>query len=394
LALNQSVRMTPECSWKRAQMSRVTIIGAGFGALSAVRALRRADRALTIDLVAPEPKFVFYPGTIWIPTGVVRPEQMEISLEPFFRRMRVNWHPGCVSAIEEGGRISRVGDARIQNHGLVIACGASFLNAVPGMEHTFMPCGGVDEMARLGQRLRKLDRGTLVFGLGAHPAEPAAVRGGPLLELLFGIETWLRRAGRRDRFRMVLFAPSERPGGKLGEGVVRRLLKQMQKRGIEVHLNAPATRFEVDRVLTERDAFESDLTVFMPGLTGQEWLNQTPLPRSPGGLVRADATCRVETLERVYVVGDAGSFPGPDWAPKRAHNADLQAEAAASNLLAELAGNTPKRRPKMELMAVLDMHDRAMLISRTPTANRVLPTFFGFHWAKRMFAWNYVRRYR
>jgi len=47
---------------------------------------------------------------------------------------------------------------------------------------------------------------------------------------------WGHRCGvkrRRDRFRMVLFAPSERPGGKLGEGVVRRLLKQMQKRGIE-----------------------------------------------------------------------------------------------------------------------------------------------------------------
>jgi len=133
--------------------------------------------------------------------------------------------------------------------------------------------------------------------------------------------------------------------------------------------------------------------VFMRGLTGAPWPEATPLPRSAGGLVRADACCRVEGMKRVYVIGDGGSFPGPDWAPKRAHNADLQAEAAARNLAGEFAGKPPEHRPKMELMAVLDMQDKAMLIQRRGETTRVLPTFVGFHFAKRLFAWNYVRRY-
>ena len=42
------------------------------------------------------------------------------------------------------------------------------------------------------------------------------------------------------------------------------------------------------------------------------WFDATELPRSPGGLIQADAQCRVPGLERVYVAGDSGSFPSPE----------------------------------------------------------------------------------
>lgn len=374
-------------------MSRITIVGAGFGALTAVRTLRRLDPALDIDLIAPAPKFVFYPATIWIPTGVVAPERFEIPLERFFARTNVAFHHGHATAVEDGGRVVCIGDKRLENDGLIIATGGAFRREVDGLEHAFVPCGGVPEMTRLRERLNALDHGTLAFGLGDNPDEPTAVRGGPLFELLFGIETWLRRNRRRADFRIVFIAPTDTPGGKLGARAVERMLGEMRKRGIETRLSERVQRFEPGRVVTDRDQIDADISVFMPGLTGAPWLEATPLPRSAGGLVRADACCRVEGMERVYVIGDGGSFPGPDWAPKRAHNADLQAEAAARNLAGEFAGKPPEHRPKMELMAVLDMQDKAMLIQRRGETTRVLPTFVGFHFAKRLFAWNYVRRY-
>jgi NADPH-dependent 2,4-dienoyl-CoA reductase/sulfur reductase-like enzyme len=73
-------------------MSRVTVVGAGFAALTAVRKLRAADPKLTIDLVAPKPEFVYYPGTIWIPTGLREPQDLVIPLDNFFRRHRVDYH--------------------------------------------------------------------------------------------------------------------------------------------------------------------------------------------------------------------------------------------------------------------------------------------------------------
>jgi len=64
-------------------MSRITVIGAGFGALTAIRKLRAADAGLQIDVIAPKPEFVYFPGTIWIPTGLRKPEDLVVPLHNF-----------------------------------------------------------------------------------------------------------------------------------------------------------------------------------------------------------------------------------------------------------------------------------------------------------------------
>jgi sulfide:quinone oxidoreductase len=53
--------------------------------------------------------------------------------------------------------------------------------------------------------------GTIAIGFAANPQEPQAVRGGPMFEFLFGIDTQLRREGRRERFQLVFFNPSQSP---------------------------------------------------------------------------------------------------------------------------------------------------------------------------------------
>ncbi len=74
--------------------------------------------------------------------------------------------------------------------------------------------------------------------------------------------------------------------------------------------------------------------------------------------------------------------------------ADLQAAAAAANLLAELRGDAPTATFKVELVCIVDANDRGMLVVRTPQRNFVLPNSRAFHWAKRGFEALYLRRYR
>jgi sulfide:quinone oxidoreductase len=168
----------------------------------------------------------------------------------------------------------------------------------------------------------------------------------------------------------------------------------MARRGVRTHLGHKLTRFEPNRVVTEGGAFAADLILFMPGMTGNAWFDATELPRSPGGLVQADAHCRVSGWPRVYVVGDAGSFPGPDWMPKQAHMADLQAAAAAANLLGDLDGGSTNEIFKVELMCIIDALSQGTLIVRTPTQNWLLPPTRLFHWAKGAFERRYLKRYR
>lgn len=372
----------------------IVVLGTGFGALSTVRALRAGGCTDPITMIGPRAELHYLPGTIWIPSGLRTRADLVVPLGNFFQRMNVQHLAASVTGLSADGRVVHTTAGDVANHALVIASGARFIRKLPGIEHAVVPCEGIDAAERVRDRLRAMDGGTIAIGFGANPHEPSAVRGGPMFEFLFGIERQLRREGRREQFKLVFFNPSPKPGIRLGEKTVAQLLARMQRQGIETHLGHKMLRFEADKVVTEGGEFAADLILFMPGLTGPAWLDQSTLPRSPGGMVAADAQCRVAGFERVYVVGDSGSFPGPDWMPKQAHMADLQAEAAAHNLLAELAGGRGERGFKVELVCIIDAIDQGTLVYRTEQQQIVLPPNRLMHWAKRSFERRYLRHYQ
>ena len=374
--------------------ARITVLGAGFGALSSVRELRRRNAHAHITLVAPRAELHYLPGIIWIPSGLRTRADLVVPLDNFLRRMNVDFHPAEVTGLGDGGRTVHTTLGEVANDGLVIATGGRFLKKLPGIEHAITPCEGITAAERIRDRLREMSGGTIAVGFAGNPNEPTAVRGGPMFEFLFGIDEQLKREGRRDRFEIVFFNPSTEPGNRLGPKAVKHLLAEMARRGIRTHLGHKLQRFEAGRVVTEGGAFNADLILFMPGMTGNTWFDTTDLPRSPGGLLQADAHCRVPGPERVYVVGDSGSFPGPDWMPKQAHMADLQAAAAAENLLGDLEGRAANAGFKVELICIVDAIDHGTLIWRTPDRNWLLPSSRLLHWAKRGFERHYLRQYR
>lgn len=375
-------------------MKRITIIGTGFAALAAARKLRAQDAEAEITVIGKKAEFVYLPSLIWIPSGLRQPEDLLVPLDGFFRRMRVKFHPGEATGLKDGGRVVVTDIGEVANDGLIVASGGRFIKKLPGIEHAITPCEGIASAERIRDRLKQMQGGTIACGFAGNPNEPSAVRGGPMFEFLFGIDEQLKREGRRDKFELVFFNPSMEPGNRLGPKAVRHLLDEMARRNIRTHLGHKLKSFDAEKIVTEGGTFAADLILFMPGLTGNLWFDQTDLARSPGGLLKADAQCRVEGASQVYVVGDSGSFPGPDWMPKQAHMADLQAAAAATNLLAGLRGEAANATFKVELICIIDALDQGTLVWRTPKRNIILPPSRVFHWAKRGFENAYLRRYR
>jgi sulfide:quinone oxidoreductase len=74
--------------------------------------------------------------------------------------------------------------------------------------------------------------------------------------------------------------------------------------------------------------------------------------------------------------------------------ADLQAAAAAENVLAGLRGQTPSATFKVELICIIDAIDHGTLVFRSPERQIILPSSRLFHWAKRYFEGVYLRKYR
>jgi sulfide:quinone oxidoreductase len=135
------------------------------------------------------------------------------------------------------------------------------------------------------------------------------------------------------------------------------------------------------------------MILFMPGMAGPKWLEKSGLSLSAGGMVKANQYTQAEDAELVYVVGDSGSFKGPDWMPKQAHMADLQAAAAAKNILAELDNKPVTATFKIELICIIDSLDKGILVFRNLKRTIVFPCRF-LHYAKRFFEWLYLRDYR
>ena len=375
-------------------MHRVTIVGSGFAALTAIQTLRQTKADLDITVVSSKAEFIYYPGLIWVPCGLRSGDDLRIDLKHFFERMKVRHLSAEATGLSQDGRTLETTGGPIENDGLIIASGGRFIKKLPGIEHAITPCEGIAAAEAIRDRVQAMDGGHIAMGFAGNPNEPSSMRGGPIFEFLFGMDNQLRKEKRRDKFSLTFFTPAERPGNRLGPKAVGGLLAEMKRRDIATHLGHKLKGFSPSKVTTEGGEFDADLILFMPGMTGNAWFDNTELPRSSGGLLQGDAQCRVPGLKRVYVAGDSGSFPGPDWMPKQAHMADLQARAAARNLAAEFAGREPRETFKVELICIVDTNDSGMLVARTENYNLVLPSMRLFHWLKRFFEWLYLRRFR
>ncbi|AHF00921.1 FAD-dependent pyridine nucleotide-disulfide oxidoreductase [Thiomicrospira aerophila AL3] len=370
------------------------IIGSGFAALTAAKNLRKHQPQARIQLISPRDELVYYPSLIWLPAGLRKPADLVVKLSRFLARHNIEWVEASVTGVSAKGRSIQTSAGELHNDGLIIASGGRFIKKLPGIEHAFTPCEGIDPVMALSDKLAQLDGGTIAIGFGGNPNEPSAMRGGPMFEFLFGIDTLLRRQGRRDKFKLVFFNPAAEPGKRLGEKVPQKMLAMMAERGIDTKLGQKIMGFGSKQVQLANESFSADLILFMPGMTGPAWLASSDLPLSPGGMIQADEFTQVVDCPGTYVAGDSGSFPGPEWQPKQAHAADIQAKTAATNLSLYLKQQPAQAKIKHELICIVDTLDKGMLIKRTDKGTLMLPPLRIMHYAKRIFEGLYLRQYR
>jgi sulfide:quinone oxidoreductase len=373
----------------------VVIAGSGFAGCNAVRTLRRRGFDGRITVVSPRAELFFYPSLIWVPSRRRSREDLAVPLAGFFAAQRVEHLAATVTGLDAVQReLTTDSGTTVAYDYLIVASGGRYIRKLPGIEHAHIACAGWDQVDAYTRRLESMQEGTLAFGFAGNPKEPSAMRGGPIFEFLFGVDTLLRKQGRRERFELVFFSPAPRPGKRMGEKAVDRMLGEMRRRGIRTELGNKMKGFTESSVITEGGEFRSDLTLFIPGMTGPAWALDSGLPLSEGGFIQADEHCQAPGFENVYVAGDAGSFPGPEWKPKQAHMADLQAEAAARNVIARINDLKPVHRFKTELICIIDSLNTGTLVFRNPSRDLMLGSLPPLHWAKVAFERWYLRGYR
>lgn len=374
-------------------MHHIVIAGAGFAACTAVKTLRKKGFSGKISLVAPRAELFYYPSLIWVPAGKRDYSDLIVPLHGFLQKNDVDYIQSSVTGIDTVSKTINLERSTLQYDALIIASGGRYIRKLPGIENAKIACSGWKDTKDFSDRLATMKEGTIAFGFSGNPKEPSAMRGGPVFEFLFGVDTLLRQQGRRDNFNLVFFSPAPRPGQRLGDKAVDRILGEINKRNIQTQLGKKMVRFTASSIETEGGRFDADLILFIPGMTGPAWAADSGLELSEGGFLKANKYCQVEGQEHVFVAGDAGSFPGPDWKPKQAHMADLQAEAAAKNAIDVLNLMKAQHTFKTELICIIDTLTTGSLVYRDPKRGFMMK-MPPLHWAKIMFEKLYLNAYK
>jgi sulfide:quinone oxidoreductase len=336
---------------------RIVVLGGGFAGLESIFLLRSrlGDRA-DLTLVSDRPDFLFKPNTIYIPFGA-DPASLLIPLERPARKRDIRLVRGSVEAVDADARTVGAGGESLPYDFLVIATGSAMSpEEIPGLAAHAETIWTPEEMLSLGRRLQDVlalarDGGESTILFAVPPGNKCA---GPLYEIVFMVETWLRRQGARDsvRLRWVTFEDAyiQAFGPKLDEVVEA----EFAARGIAGTRSLPLVSVEAGEARFADGSTEPfDLFVAFPPYTAG--VRYDGLPADERGFLRTEPDFRrVSGQERIYAPGDAGDFP-----VKQAFLAFLQADAAAEAIAAEVTGAAAAAAFDPVSMCVMEELDKA-----------------------------------
>jgi len=303
--------------------TRVLIAGGGVAALEAALALRAlAEARVSVELLAPEPRFWYRPLAVAEPFDLGEVRQFELS--ELAAAAGATFSPGALIGVDAGGRQAQTSaGSSIPYDVLLVACGAGPTGAVPGAL-TFRGPADTEKIRRL---LAEIVAGQV--GRVAFVVPWGAVWSLPIYELALMTSAYLAER-ELDHVELVLVTPEQEPlqlFGRAGSEAVRELLEE---RGIAVQTGScPVELVEGELRLVPEGTMAAERVVALPRLRGPRI---DGLPQTVEGFLPVDAHGQVHGLADIFAAGDITSFP-----VKQGGIATQQADAAAE-LIAANAG--------------------------------------------------------
>ena len=373
-------------------MQKVLVLGGGFAGVEAAIYLKKQN--LDVTLVSDRDYFYIYPTSIWIPTGELTKEDVSVALDKLAMKHGFELIVDPVTQVDAAEKkVTLASDRVLEGYTyIVVALGQDKIQH-KGMEHTLSICGKPEEATALYERLDTLIQkggGKIAMGFGGNPKDTSAVRGGPAFEVLFNVDTYLKKQGVREHFELTFFAPMEKPGQKMGEKALVMMDKMFKMTNISKKVGSKITHFEEDGIcFADETKLESDLTMFISAGTGHHILKESGLPLSDAGFVVTNEYNEIEGFDGIYAIGDSASLMGPEWRAKQGHVAEVMAKNVAYNIMNHIQNIDSKQSyiEHLNILCVMDTGNGAAFVYRSENGGKMIPMPVVGHWMKKMWGW-------
>ena len=326
---------------------KVVILGAGFGGLTAARAL---DRIADVTLVDRHNFQTFLPLLYQVSTAGLAADHIAYPIRGALRNTKVAFRMGSPILIDHKNQTIKLDSSETLDFDYLIVALGSTTNdfGVKGVAENALGMKTITEalkirssiMRRFEDLCRIDDRSVLsvsVVGGGPTGVEMA----GAIAELKKGpLSSDEKNAAERIHVHLIEAGPRLLPS--FSPYLSLRTKKDLENLGVTVHTEAIVNEVKSDRIIfIDKRTIESQVTIWAAGVKGEPAMSKLRLP-TEANRIKVGSTLQVEGNPNIFAIGDIAGAKDPSgrYLPMVAPVAMQQGRFVAKQIAA-LVSNVP-----------------------------------------------------
>jgi len=302
---------------KKTEKPRVVILGAGFGGLTAAKAM---SAFANVTLVDRHNFQTFLPLLYQVSTAGLAADHVAHPVRGALRSTGVAFRMGSPLSIDHKNKSIKLDSSEVLNFDhLVIALGSATADfGVPGVYEYALGMKSVHEaitiraevMRRFEDLCRFEDETTLsiaVVGGGPTGVEMA----GAFAELVRGpLKNDQAHAAAHIDIYLIEAGPRLLPS--FSESLSARTKKDLEKLGVKIRLNTAVAAIEPSEIrIKDGTSIPSEVTIWAAGVQGEPTAEKLNLPLI-GSRIDVENSLQVKNYPHIWAIGDIAGFKGKD----------------------------------------------------------------------------------